>query len=210
VKTRAEKAARPVFVGIVGGSGSGKTWLAQRLQARLGRMAARLSLDDFYKDRSHLSPQRRAKLNFDHPAAIDWKAFHEALGNLFHRRSTRVPSYDFRTHARTAHFKIVNPKAIVLVDGLWLLRRPAIRRFLDLRIFLECAAPVRLRRRLKRDLASRGRTRASVLNQFKKIVEPMHRRYVAPQIHWADIVVKGNCGRGQARLLAESIRRLKD
>src|SRR5437899_1579249 len=166
-KSRADRAVRapiPIFVAIVGGSGSGKSWLAKRLQTRLGTMATRITLDDFYKDRSHLPPQRRAKVNFDHPAAINWKAFHQALWDLFNCRNARVPAYDFRTHSSTSQFKILEPRPIILVDGLWLLRSPVTRRFFNFRIFLECSASARLRRRIKRDLTYRGRTRASILD----------------------------------------------
>src|SRR5512140_3253218 len=91
---------RPLLVAIVGGSGSGKTWLARRLQRRLAPEAARVSLDDFYRDRSRLSPARRARLNFDHPRSIDWAEFERVLGRLSAGRSARVPRYDFRTHCR--------------------------------------------------------------------------------------------------------------
>ena len=196
----------PLFVAIVGGSGSGKSWLAERLQARL-RMATRLSLDDFYRDRSHLPAKRRAQINFDNPAAIDWNLFHRVLANLLNSGNAHLPSYDFTTHSRRKGLKILKPKPIILVDGLWLLRRPAIRRFFGVRIFLDCPWRTRLRRRIRRDLLSRGRTRASIIKQFHTTVEPMHARYVTPQIHWADTVLKGNWGEREARQLATAIKK---
>jgi len=196
------------MVAIAGGSGSGKTWLAERLQARLRGRAARLSLDDFYKDCSHLPPERRAKINFDNPAAIDWDLFQKVLANCLKWRSSKIPVYDFRTHCRRRRARVFKPKPVILVDGLWLLRRPALRRIFNLRIFLDCPAQTRLRRRIARDLVSRGRTRSSILEQFRKTVEPMHARYVAPQIRRADVVLAGNWGTREADNLAGAIRSL--
>ena len=198
--------AFPFLIAIVGGSGSGKTWLAEKLLAILRGKAAHLSLDDFYRDRSHLSPARRAKLNFDNPAGIDWSAFHRVIRNCFHGRETRIPGYDFKTHCRLNRGRTFKPNPIILVDGLWVLRRPALRRLFRLRIFLECPVRTRLRRRLARDLRSRGRTRASVTAQFWKTVEPMHRKFVLPQRRWADVILRGKWDARQIEQLAANLR----
>jgi uridine kinase len=195
-----------VLVAITGGSGSGKSWLSKRLARALGPSATKLCLDDFYKDRSHLSLARRALLNFDHPRAIDWRRLVEVLENALAGRVTRVPCYDFKTHSRSKRLKVLRPKPIILMEGLWLLQRPAIRRLSSLSIFLECSANTRLRRRIARDTVSRGRTRLSIETQFQRAVEPMHVRYVAPQARLADIVFKENIGRRQIR---ELLRRLR-
>jgi uridine kinase len=199
-------ALRPKLVAIVGGSGSGKSWLADRLLAALAPHAARLSLDDFYRDRSHLSATRRANLNFDHPRAIDWHLMEWALGQLLTGRTAMIPDYDFATHTRRHRPKALLPKPLILIDGLWLLRRPSLRRLFTLSIYLDCPTGVRLRRRLERDLKSRGRTRASVREQFWSTVEPMHKRYVAPQARWADIVRNKACSRGDLRAIASQLR----
>ena len=179
----------PILVAIVGGSGSGKTWLAGKLQAALGPKAARLSLDDFYHDRSGLSPARRATINFDHPRAIDWESLERVLLDCCAGKAARLPCYDFKTHSRLRSSKLLKLRPIILVDGLWLLRRPSIRRLFDLRVFLVCPASIRLRRRLARDVLARGRTRASIEKQFWTTVQPMHLKYVAPQARWADVVL---------------------
>jgi len=179
----------PILVAIVGGSGSGKTWLADKLHAALGPKAARLSLDDFYRDRSGLSPSRRATINFDHPRAIDWTFIERVLRDCRAGKAARVPRYDFKTHSRLRSSKLLKLRPIILVDGLWLLRRPSIRRLFDLRVFLVCPASIRLRRRLARDVLARGRTRASIEKQFWTTVQPMHLKYVAPQARWADVVL---------------------
>jgi uridine kinase len=189
-----KKPKQPLLVAIVGGSGSGKSWLAEKLQAAFGRDAGRLSLDDFYRDRSHLSAAKRARINFDKPSAIDWPTFQHVLNRFLHWRQAYVPRYDFKTHCRLPRSRVLKPKPIMLVEGLWLLRSPRIRRFFGYRIFLDSPMQLRLRRRLARDVKARGRSRKSVQNQFRETVEPMHRRFVVPQIHWTDIVLKRDPG----------------
>lgn len=198
-----------VIIGIAGGSGSGKSWLAERLTASLAPDVAHLSLDDFYVDRSHLSLARRARINFDHPRAIDWQALEQAVRRLRAGRPARVPAYDFSTHCRQPFTKLVPPKGIVLIEGLWTLRRPLLRRLLDARIFLACGPRTRLRRRLARDLKARGRTRESVCRQFRLVVEPMHRRFVEPQARWADVVLREGWGKLEARIVSEVARSLR-
>ena len=196
-----------MLVAIVGGSGSGKSWLADKLADALAPEAARLSLDDFYRDRSHLSPARRARLNFDHPRSIDWPVLEAVL-----RKCSRggamllLPCYDFKTHCRRSERRILRPKPIILVDGLWLLIRPSIRSFFAFKIFLDCSARTRFRRRLARDRRERGRTKASVKEQFRQTVEPMHRRYVAPQAKYADVVWRGDCAQPHVRRVAALLR----
>lgn len=191
----------PLLVAIVGGSGSGKTWLARKLAAALAPHTVRLSLDDFYRDRSHLSPQRRARINFDQPGAIDWAATETAIYALARGRSARVPTYDFKTHRRARTKRILHPRPIVLIEGLWLLRRRSLRRLFPVRIFVRCPARLRFRRRLERDRRSRGRTEASVRAQFRNLVEPMHRLYVAPQRRWANVILPAHSGPKQFRAL---------
>jgi uridine kinase len=191
----------------VGGSGSGKSWLSEKLQAALGRRAGRLSLDDFYRDRSHLSPLRRSKLNFDNPRAIDWVRFESALRALAANKPAAIPCYDFTSHCRLKRLKWLKPSPIVFVEGLWLLHRPALRRWFALSIYLDCAKPLRLRRRIERDQLSRGRTKTSILEQFRQTVEPMHRMHVAPQKRWATIVLR-EPRPADVKQLSERLRRL--
>jgi uridine kinase len=197
---------RPLLVAIVGGSGSGKSWLADKLAAALAPGAVRLSLDDFYRDRSHLSMARRDRLNFDHPRAIDWPAVSLALKQLAKGRAARIPCYDFGTHCRLGRSKIVRPGRIVLMDGLWLLRSRAVRGLFDFSIFLDCSARVRLARRLERDLRARARSEASVRRQFRETVQPMNARHVAPQKKFADVVLTGQCSSRRVRWLAKILR----
>jgi 7-keto-8-aminopelargonate synthetase-like enzyme/uridine kinase len=183
-------ASKPRLVAIIGGSGSGKTYLAGKLAAALGGDVLRLTLDDFYRDRSGSSPAARAKINFDHPRAMDWAAFERVLLDLSQGRSARVPRYDFATHTRLAAMRRVEPRAVILVEGLWPCHRARISKLFDLRIFLESGESLRFERRLKRDVAERGRDAESVKRQFYESVAPMHLRFVVPQMRAADIVFR--------------------
>jgi uridine kinase len=196
----------PLLVAIVGGSGAGKTWLAKKLRAALEPDAAHFSLDDFYRDCSRIRPERRAKINFDHPRAIDWESMEKVLSDLQAGRAAKLPRYDFKTHSRIREKAALESKPMVLVDGLWLLHRRSLRRLFELKIFIDCPARTRRGRRLLRDLRSRGRTRNSILEQLKNTVEPMHERFVAPQRKWADIVLHHTFGAGDVRRLARELR----
>lgn len=195
------------LVAIVGGSGSGKTWLAEHLCHALGSDATRLSLDDFYRDLSHLAPARRERVNFDHPRAIDWAALEEVLRTCRPGRPARIPRYNFATHCRMGQ-ETWRPARLVLLDGLWLLRRSALRRLFARRIFVEAPAALRLRRRIERDVEERGRKRASVVKQFREDVAPMHERFVAPQKRWADVVLRSPVSPSDVQELARDLRAL--
>jgi uridine kinase len=197
----------PLLVAIVGGSGAGKSWLAKKLHIALDPDAVHLSLDDFYYDRSHLGAERRAKLNFDNPRAIDWLTVERTLNDLQQGRESRLPRYNFKTHCRSVEESALAPKPVVIMDGLWLLRRSSVRRIFGLKIFIECPARTRRSRRMTRDLRSRGRTRASVLEQLRKTVEPMYARFVAPQQKWADITLRHDVSEREVRRLAQELRR---
>jgi uridine kinase len=199
------KQPAPRLAAIVGGSGAGKTYLARLLQKEFGKDAVVLSLDDFYRDRSHLPLERRARTNFDDPRAIDWECLELTLKRLMQRKPTRVPRYDFATHCRLPQQTVLKSRAIILVDGLWLLRRPSIRRLFDCKVFVQCALQLRFARRLRRDVVERGRTEQSVRKQFFKTVAPMHKKFVQPQARWADVVLPGTFANAEVKALAQRI-----
>ena len=183
-------AMNPVFlIAIVGGSGAGKGWLVERLCRVVGEHASRLQLDDFYRDRSHLPPSRRARLNFDIPSAIDWAWAERVLRDCRAGARTTLPCYDFATHSRVAQRTDWAPRSLVFVDGLWLLRPPAVRQLFDLKIYLDTPGDLRCSRRLARDVAERGYSRDMVDRQLRTAVLPMHERYVEPQKAHADVVL---------------------
>ena len=180
---------RARLVAITGGSGAGKTWLADRLQRLFGAQAGRIVQDSFYRDRSHLPAEERSRINFDHPDALDWDCFRATLEALAAGRAARVPVYDFATHCRTTGGEAIEPRPIMIIDGLWLLHRPEIRPLFSLGIYMHCPEEERLRRRVARDTAERGRTEASVHEQFRATVAPMHRLFVDPQAQHAHLAI---------------------
>jgi len=177
------------LIAIVGGSGAGKSWLVARLCELLGDKACHLELDDFYRDCSALPPARRARVNFDIPHAIDWHAAERALFDAEAGQPTRVPRYDFATHCRRIEQEAWQPRPLVFVDGLWLLRRPDLRRRFALTVYLDTPLPLRRSRRLARDVVERGYDAAEVARRFATEVAPMHGRYVEPQKRRADLVL---------------------
>jgi uridine kinase len=176
------------FIAVTGGSGAGKGWFVDRLCRVLGDKATHLQLDDFYRDRSHLPMARRAQLNFDIPAAIDWKRLEEVLSVCRSGLKPLVPRYDFSTYSRLPQPRSWQRKPLVFVDGLWLLRPPAIRQLFSLKIYLDTPAELRRARRFDRDVAERGYT-AEIVAQRYEVAASMHDRYVAPQKRWADLVL---------------------
>lgn len=198
-------AARPQLIAVVGGSAAGKGWLVRRFCQLLGERATHLQLDDFYRDRSHLPLARRARANFDVPHAIDWAWASRVLRACCAGEPAELPSYDFASYTRIAAGRPWIPRPVVFVDGLWLLRPPAIRRLFDLKIFLDTPAEVRRRRRMLRDVAERGYSPDSVQHRLLTLVEPMHARYVEPQKRWADVILGQPFNEPELRALADRI-----
>ncbi|MBI5689803.1 MAG: uridine kinase [Verrucomicrobia bacterium] len=204
----AAKSPAVILVAIAGGSGSGKTWLATSLHRRLRPHAGLISLDDFYRDLSHLPLARRARTNFDSPAAIDWRLFATLLRALAAGETPILPRYDFARHNRAARVRRWRRKRIVLVEGLWPWAQPHLRRLFALRIYREADPDLRYERRLRRDVRHRGRTPESVDHQWRLQVEPMFTRHVAPQRRTADVVLGARVTPAELAALARRIRRL--
>jgi uridine kinase len=173
------------FIAVVGGSGSGKSWLSAEIGAWLGDEAGLLSLDDFYRDLSHLPDAERELVNFDDPAAIDWDALREVLESLARGKVGQIPIYDFATHTRRSQTRSFAPPRFVVLEGLWLLHPEWLREKFVLSVFVDCPEEERLRRRVERDVMERGRTAESVRQQFAQHVQPMHEQFVEPQRPWA-------------------------
>lgn len=182
---------RPVCVAICGGTGSGKTTLARALSDALGERCAVLDHDSYYRDLSHLPPKERAAVNFDHPDSLENGLLVEHLSDLRAGRTIEKPRYCFSTHSRLPEHDRVAPRPVVLVEGILLLALPELRSAFDLRVFVDVDDDVRALRRLRRDIDERGRTVESVVAQWLATVRPMHRRYVAPAMRAADLVVSG-------------------
>lgn len=200
--------AGPMIIGIIGGSGSGKSWLAQKLVQTLGSQAASICQDSFYRDLSNLTPEARAQVNFDHPNALDWAAFRKALVHITSGRAARLPIYNFSSHTREQAEIHFERRPIVIFEGLWLLHRPALRRFFQLSVFIDATSDLCLQRRLARDVAERGRCADEVNAWFSSRVLPMQRQFVDPQRQYADLVLCAPVTERNVTELAEKILNL--
>jgi uridine kinase len=190
-------------VGVAGGTGSGKTTVVQRLLTTIGAdRVALLEQDSYYRDAGPLSPAERAALNYDHPDAIDEPLLAAHVRELKAGRRVEAPRYDFVQHARMAETRRVEPRPCVVVEGILVLASEPVRELLDLRLFVDTDADVRLVRRLRRDVQERGRTVESVLAQWEATVRPMHLQFVEPSKRHADLIIpEGGLNAGALEVL---------
>jgi uridine kinase len=180
----------PVIIGIAGGTGSGKTTVANVILERAG--AAHIGFvphDAYYKDLQDLPRFQRESLNFDHPDSLETSLLVEHLRRLRAWEAVEIPVYDFTTHARTARTQRVEPQPIVLVEGILIFAEPELRELFDVKIFVDTAPDVRFIRRLQRDVKDRGRTVESVIRQYETSVRPMHLEFVEPSKRYADVIL---------------------
>jgi uridine kinase len=181
---------RPLVVGIAGGTGSGKTTVANKLAAAMppGRCVT-IEHDSYYRDQQHLSFEERTKVNYDHPASLESPLLATHLRQLRAGESVDVPSYDFASHTRSASTRRVSPAPLIIVEGILVFAEAALREQMDIKIFVDTDADIRLIRRIRRDIEVRGRTFQSVRDQYYATVRPMHIEYVEPTKRWADLIV---------------------
>ena len=181
---------RPLVIGIAGGTGSGKSTVARKIADGLPPDSVSvIDHDSYYRDRSDLSFEARCKLNFDHPDALDNALLVEHLEALRGGRGVDVPNYDFKTHARLADRRRVEPRHILIVEGILVFVEERVRSLLDVKIFVDTDADIRVFRRIRRDLEQRGRTFQQVREQYYSTVRPMHLQFVEPSKRWADLIV---------------------
>ena len=189
------------LIGIAGPSGAGKTYLATHLAAAL--QADLLAVDRYYRDLSHLSLEERARVNFDDPRALEHELLIEQVARLRNSETVQLPVYDFATHTRTHSTDVLQPREIIIVEGLFTLHWPGLRELLGTKVYVDMNDEVCLDRRTARDVRERGRTPESVVEQYRTTVAPMAHRYVRPTIAHADVVVGGadRISDGVARVL---------
>ena len=178
-----------LVIGIAGGTGSGKTTLMKNLIARFGDVVTVLSHDNYYRRHDELTYEARCKINYDEPAALETDLMARHLDRLRQGEAIDCPVYDFTQHNRSDKTIRIVPRKVIIVEGILIFENKELRDLMDIRIFVDTDADVRLCRRIKRDVNKRGRTLESVLTQYQTTVKPMHEKYVEPSKKYANLVV---------------------
>jgi uridine kinase len=180
----------PVIIGIAGGTGSGKTTVARAVYDRVGPDRIEwISHDSYYRNFDALPPEERAKINFDHPDSLESELLTRHLDVLSKGSSVDVPVYDFATHSRKTETQRVEPRKVIIVEGILVLAEPELRKRIDIKLFVDTPADIRFVRRLMRDIESRGRSLPSVVQQYMNTVRPMHEEFVEPSKRHADLII---------------------
>lgn len=183
-------AAGSVVIGVAGGSGSGKTTVVRRIVESLGNgQVTVLEHDRYYRDRSDLRLEERATLNYDHPDSLETDLMVRHVERLRAGQAVEVPVYDFTRYARVATTDLVQPRRAVIVEGILIFTDAALRNLIDVKVFVDADDDIRFIRRLRRDVAERGRTMESVVDQYLATVKPMHLDFVEPSKRYADVIV---------------------
>jgi len=185
-----ETIQHPLVIGIAGGTGSGKTTVANEILARVGQHnVSYIPHDAYYKDLSDLPENQRKTINFDHPDSLDTELMIQQIICLRSGNSIQLPVYDFSAHTRTDQTIQVDPNPVLLVEGILIFIEPRLRELFDVKLFVDTDADIRLVRRIRRDITERGRTVELVLNQYVNTVRPMHLEFVEPSKRYADIII---------------------
>jgi uridine kinase len=181
---------RPVVIGIAGGTGSGKTTVARAIHDRVGKDRIEwISHDSYYRNFEGLSPDERHHINFDHPDSLESELLARHLDVLVKGAAVEVPLYDFATHSRKTETQRVEPRKVIIVEGILVLYEPELRKRIDIKLFVDTPADIRFVRRLMRDIKSRGRSVESVIEQYVTTVRPMHEEFVEPSKRHADLII---------------------
>ncbi|WP_195263679.1 MULTISPECIES: uridine kinase [unclassified Clostridium] len=181
---------KPILIGITGGTGSGKSSIADAIYSSFSNECiVMIQQDMYYKDQSHLSMEERVKTNYDHPRAFDNDLLIKHLSDLMNGIAIDKPIYDFSNHNRAKETVRIEPKDIIIVEGILVLEDERLRELLDIKVYVDTDADIRILRRLVRDINERGRTVDSVISQYLDVVRPMHMQFTEPTKRYADIIV---------------------
>jgi uridine kinase len=199
----------PIILGIAGGTGSGKTTVARSIIELIGPdHVAYLEHDNYYRDLSHLSFEERSQVNFDHPDSFDTPLLVKHIKQLRAGEAVDKPVYSYNDHARTEEVIPVHPHPLIIVEGILVLENPHLRALMDIKLFVDTEDDVRLVRRLRRDIAERGRSLERVLGQYEATVRPMHLTFVLPSRRYADVIVPRGGGNTVAiQMVADGVTR---
>ena len=202
---------KPFVIGIAGGSGSGKSTVTEQIINAIGVDNVAVFLQDsYYLDRSHLPPDQREKINFDHPDAFDWALLKKHINDLCHELPIDMPEYDFTTHTRVVDTRLIFPEKVIIVEGILAFYDEEIYNQIALRIFVDTSADIRLIRRLKRDIIERCRTVESVLLQYIHFVRPMYKKFVEPTKRRAHIIIPHGSNKAALEMIISRIRSVLD
>ncbi|MCA0969992.1 uridine kinase [Halobacillus litoralis] len=181
---------KPVVIGVAGGTGSGKTSVTRSIIQRFAdKSILMIEQDYYYKDQSHLPFEERLQTNYDHPLAFDNELLIEHLNHLINQESVEKPVYDYKMHTRSDETIHVEPKEVIIVEGILVLEDERLRDLMDIKVFVDTDADVRIIRRMMRDINERGRTLDSVIEQYINVVRPMHLQFVEPTKRYSDIII---------------------
>ena len=178
-----------MVIGIAGGTGSGKTTITNQIKERLGSEVTVVTHDNYYRAHHEMTYEERTLLNYDHPDAYETELLVEHLAALKRGEAVEVPVYDFSIYDRTDKTTTVEPSRVIIVEGIVIFAHPALRDLLDVKVYVDCDADVRILRRLMRDVKERGRSLDSVVNQYLSTVKPMHEAFVEPSKRYADVII---------------------
>jgi uridine kinase len=179
-----------LIIGIAGGSGSGKSTVVRQIMKRLPKDSVTIiPQDSYYKDNGHLSPEERAKKNFDHPSSIEFSLLNKHIDLLREGKTIGMPIYSYLTCARSKETIPIEPKDVIIIEGILILTNPKMRERLDVKVFVDADPDDRLMRIIKRDIEERGRSFQQVLDHYDKFVKPMHLQFIEPTKRYADIIV---------------------
>ncbi len=181
---------KPLVIGIAGGTGSGKTTVARKITQKIGdENVIILEHDSYYKDITQFEGKKAEEINFDHPDALDTKLLIEHVKALKNKQAVDIPVYDFATYRRLPQVRHVEPKDVIIIEGILVFVEKELRDLMDIKIFVDTDADERVLRRIKRDIIERGRTLELVINQYLSTVKPSHLEFVEPSKRWADIII---------------------
>ena len=198
------------IIGVAGGSGSGKSTLVKKLQEAFGaKDVSTLCHDYYYKEHSDMSYEQRTQLNYDHPQAFDTDMMVAHIRSLKNNETIERPVYSFVEHNRTAERVTVKPSKVIIIDGILIFENQELRDLMDIKVFVDTDADVRLARRILRDVCNRGRSMESVIEQYLSTVKPMHEEFVEPSKRYADVIIpEGGFNSVAVEMLIQSIRSL--
>lgn len=198
---------KPIIIGVAGGSGSGKTTVTRRIYQQFSDAVVMIEQDAYYKDQAHLTFEERLKTNYDHPNAFDHDLLIDHLKRLLAYQSIEKPVYDYTLYTRSIETIRVEPKDVIILEGILILEDERLRELMDIKVYVDTDADVRILRRMERDIRERGRAIESVIQQYLTVVRPMHLQFIEPSKRYADLIIpEGGYNDVAINLLINQIR----